>query len=165
MNEQNLIDKEHAVEPVRHAVTVPLAVAAAFSLFTTEFDSWWPRHHHIGAAELREAIIEPVAGGRWYERGVDGSECDWGQVLAYEPPGRLLLRWQINGKWEYDADPARGSEVEITFTPAGPGQTRVQLEHRLFGRHGSAGQAIRDAVGSDGGWSGIMRLYADRAAA
>lgn len=164
MREQNLAASQQAIEPVRQAVTVPLAPEAAFSLFAADFNSWWPGHH-IGAADLEAAIIESAVGGRWYERGVDGSECDWGEVLAYEPPGRILLSWQINGEWKYDADPAHGSEVEVTFTQEGPGHTRVQLEHRHFERHGPDGQAVRGAVGAAEGWSGILRLYANQAAA
>jgi uncharacterized protein YndB with AHSA1/START domain len=165
MKEQSLIVSQHEIEPVRHEVTVPLTPEAAFSLFTADFSAWWPVEHHIGAADLEIAIIEPATGGRWYERGTDGSECDWGEVLAYEPPSRLVLSWQINGQWKYEPDPAHGSEVEVTFTAAGPGRTRVQLEHRHLGRPGSAGQAIHDAVRSPGGWPGIMQRFADRAAA
>jgi uncharacterized protein YndB with AHSA1/START domain len=164
MREQNLVAGRQAIEPVRHAVTVPLAPEAAFSLFTTDFNSWWPAHH-IGEADLDEAIIEPTVGGRWYERDVDGSECDWGEVLAYQPPGRILLSWQIDGEWKYDCDPARASEVEVTFTAAGPGQTRVQLEHRHFERHGADGQVVHDRVNGAKGWSALLRRYADQAAA
>jgi uncharacterized protein YndB with AHSA1/START domain len=164
MTEQNLAAGQQVLEPVRHAVTVPLAPEAAFELFTADFNSWWPGHH-IGEADLQTALIEPVAGGRWYERGVDGSECDWGEVLVYSPPGRLVLRWQLDGAWKYDSDPAHGSEVEVTFTQEAPGRTRVQLEHRSFERHGAGAPAVRDGVDSDGGWHKIVQLYADRAAA
>ncbi|HXP22165.1 MAG TPA: SRPBCC family protein [Streptosporangiaceae bacterium] len=163
MKEHNVVASQ-VVEPVRHAVTVPLASDAAFRLFTTDFNSWWPAHH-IGEADLEKAIIEPAVGGRWYERGVDGSECDWGEVLTYDPPSRIVLRWQLDGEWKYDADPAHGSEVEVTFTPDGPGRTKVQLEHRHFERHGSQGQAVHDGVGGDGGWAGLLQLYADKAVA
>jgi uncharacterized protein YndB with AHSA1/START domain len=164
MTEQDLVEGQQVIEPVRHCVTVPLGPAAAFSLFTTGFISWWPGHH-IGAADLAEVIIEPRAGGRWHERGVDGAECEWGKVLAYEPPGRVLLSWHLTGAWSYDADPARASEVEITFTADGPGHTRVQLEHRGFERRGADGQAVHDGVSAEGGWSAILQLYADKAAA
>jgi uncharacterized protein YndB with AHSA1/START domain len=164
MSEQNLVGSQQVIEPVRHAVTVPLAPAAAFSLFTTDFNSWWPGHH-IGVADLDQAIIEPRVGGRWYERGVDGSECDWGAVLAYEPPGRIVLSWHLTGAWIYDADPDHASEVEVTFTPDGPGHTRVQLEHRNFERRGADGQTVRDEVGSSQGWAGLLQLYVDWAAA
>jgi uncharacterized protein YndB with AHSA1/START domain len=109
---------------------------------------------------MEEAIIEPRTGGRWYERGVDGSECDWGEVLAYDPPHRLMLSWHLNGEWAYDPDPARASEIEVTFTPEGDG-TRVQLEHRGFERHGATAAALREGVSGDGGWNGLLRLYSE----
>ena len=88
------------LEPVRKEIVVEAAAERAFRVFTDKFDRWWPRDHHIGKAELKEAVLEPRAGGRWYEIGVDGSQCDWGKVLAYEPPRRLLLAWQLNADWQ-----------------------------------------------------------------
>jgi uncharacterized protein YndB with AHSA1/START domain len=147
-------------EAVRREITVAAPPERAFSVFAERFDAWWPRTHHIGAAEMEEAIIEPRAGGRWYERGVDGSECDWGEVLAYDPPRRLLLSWHLNGEWAYDPDPAHASEVEVTFTPAGGG-TRVVLVHRGFERTGATGDALRRGVSAEGGWGGLLGLYAN----
>jgi uncharacterized protein YndB with AHSA1/START domain len=145
---------------VRREITVNVAPARAFAFFTERFDAWWPRSHHIGAADLDEAIIEPREGGRWYERGVDRSECDWGEVLAYDPPHRLALSWHITGEWAYDPDPAHASEVEVTFTPAGDG-TRVELVHRGFERHPVGGDKLRESVGGAGGWGGLLELYAE----
>lgn len=144
---------------VRREVTVNAPPDRAFSVFTERFDAWWPRSHHIGAAEMREGVLEPREGGRWYERGVDGSECDWGEVLAWDPPHRLVLSWHINCDWTYDPDPARASEVEVTFTPTGDG-TRVELVHRNFERHGAGGDELRRSVAGSGGWGGLLELYA-----
>jgi uncharacterized protein YndB with AHSA1/START domain len=94
---------------------------------------------------------------------VDGSECEWGQVLAYEPPTRLLLSWQINGTWQYDPDLAHASEVEVIFTDLGDGRTRVDLEHRAFERHGATASSVQDAVGGDGGWPMIMERFTESA--
>jgi uncharacterized protein YndB with AHSA1/START domain len=146
-------------QEVRREITVDVAPERAFAFFTERFDAWWPRSHHIGAAEMQEAIIEPRAGGRWYERGVDGSECDWGEVLAWDPPHRLLLSWQLDGEWAYDSDPAHASEVGVTFTPAGEG-TRVELFHRGFER-AAKGDALRRGVSAEGGWGGLLALYAE----
>jgi uncharacterized protein YndB with AHSA1/START domain len=118
---------QQVIEPVRHEVVVPLSADAAFRLFTADFNSWWPGHH-IGTADLETAIIEPRAGGRFYELDVDGSECDWGAVLVFDPPERLILRWQLNGEFKYDPDPAHGSEVEVTFTPQAAATTKVRLD-------------------------------------
>jgi uncharacterized protein YndB with AHSA1/START domain len=144
----------------RREIVVNVPQQRAFELFTEGFDSWWPRSHHIGAADLREAAIEPRAGGRWYERGEDGSECDWGRVLAFEPPSRLLLSWAITPQWGVEPDPARASEVEVTFEPEGDAATRVRLEHRHIERHGEGATEMRDAVSREGGWGGLLELYA-----
>jgi uncharacterized protein YndB with AHSA1/START domain len=150
-----------ATDPaVRREITVQAPPERAFAVFTERFDSWWPRSHHIGAAEMAEAILEPRAGGRWYERGVDGSECEWGEVLAYDPPHRLRLSWHLNGEWVYDPDPAHASEVEVTFTPTAGG-TRVELAHRHFERQGATADALREGVSGEGGWSGLLKTYAD----
>ena len=147
-------------QEVRREVTVAAPPERAFAVFAERFDAWWPRSHRIGEAEMAEAIMEPRTGGRWYERGVDGSECDWGEVLAYEPPHRLMLSWHLNGEWAYDPDPAHASEVEVTFTPAGDG-TRVELVHRGFERTGPTGDALREGVSREGGWGGLLKLYSE----
>jgi uncharacterized protein YndB with AHSA1/START domain len=155
---------EQALTPVRQAVTVPLSKKRAFALFTEGYNNWWPGHH-IGKAEMAEAVLEPRTGGRYYERGVDGSECDWGKVLACEPPDRIVVSWHINGEWAYDPDPSHASEFEVNFTSLPDGQTRVELEHRNFERHGAGAAGVRDGVGNDGGWPAILDLYAKAAAA
>jgi uncharacterized protein YndB with AHSA1/START domain len=152
--------------PVRYSVTVPLAPEQAFALFTEGFHSWWPGHH-IGTADLAEAVLEPRAGGRYYERGVDGSECDWGRVLTCDPPHRIVVSWQItaNGDdWVYDPDPSRASEFEVTFVPQPDGGTRVELEHRHIERHGEGAAGIHAGVSGPGGWPGILENYAKVAA-
>lgn len=151
------------IAPVRHTVTVPLPADRAFTLFTEGFNTWWIGHH-IGSADLAEAVLEPKEGGRWYERGVDGSECDWGVVLACDPPSRLLVTWQLNAEFEYDPDPAHASEVEVTFTEES-GQTRVDFEHRHIERLGANADRLARSVGSEGGWPRIIDLYAEAAAA
>jgi len=144
---------------VRREITVNASPERAFAFFTERFDAWWPRSHHIGEADMLQAVIEPRRGGRWYERGADGSECDWGEVLAWDPPHRLLLSWQLDGEFAYDPDTARATEVEVTFTPAGGG-TRVELDHRGFER-AAMGDALRRGVSAEGGWGGLLGLYAE----
>jgi uncharacterized protein YndB with AHSA1/START domain len=154
---------EMDVTSVRKTVTVDASRERCFEVFTTGFDSWWPRGHHIGGAEMAEAVMEPRAGGRWYERDVDGSECDWGRVLVFERPSRLVLAWQINGEWKYD--PSLVTEVEFTFTELAPRSTRVDVEHRNLDRFGEHTDAMRAAFGSDGGWNGLMERFAGAVAA
>lgn len=96
-------------------------------------------------------IFEPCIGGNIIDRGVDGSECRWARVLAYEPPSRVCFSWDINTRWQIETDPAKASEIEITFTETAPGRTRVVLTHRHLDRHGEGWQGMRDAVSS--GWS------------
>jgi uncharacterized protein YndB with AHSA1/START domain len=131
------------VATVRKSVRVKASQAHAFEVFTARFDSWWPKSHHIGKAEMKESVIEARAGGRWYEKGVDGSECNWGTVLAWEPPSRVVLSWHINGKFQ--PDEGVQSEVEIRFTPENPDTTLVELEHRIAA---ADAEAIRAAVDS-----------------
>jgi uncharacterized protein YndB with AHSA1/START domain len=144
---------------VSRSIMVQAPPERAFAVFTERFDTWWPRSHRIAAAEMAEAIIEPRQGGRWYERGVDGSATEWGTVLAWDPPNRLVLTWLIGGAWTFETDPDRFSEIEVTFTPDGDG-TRVELTHRHLERH-TAPEALREAVGSEGGWPGLLKRYAD----
>ena len=158
------MSNEAMVAPLSGTITVGVPVERAFKVFTESFNTWWPAEYHIGEADVAEAVLEPKEGGRWYERGVDGSECDWGRVLAWEPPHRLVVTWQINGRWEFDPDPAHASEIEVRFSEAGPGQTTVQLEHRHLDRL-VEGQALRDGISGGGSWNAILEQFAKAAEA
>ena len=144
---------------VTKTVTVRAGRERAFTVFTERFFVWWPKGHHIGDVELADVVVEPREGGRWFERGEDGTECDWGRVLAWEPPGRLLLSWHLQGDWEYHPDPAKASEIEVRFVAEADGLTRVELEHRHIERHDLADDVI-SGVDSENGWSGILASYA-----
>jgi uncharacterized protein YndB with AHSA1/START domain len=148
---------------VSKTVTVNAPIEKAFRVFTEGFDTWWPRGHKIGEADLKQAVIEGKDGGRWYEIDVDGSECDWGRVLVWDPPGRLVLAWQLSASWEYD--PELLTEVEVRFVAEGPSRTRVQLEHRNLDRYGDAREQMRSQFDGEGGWSGLLERYAEAAAA
>ena len=148
---------------VHHAISVAVPPEQAFSTFTADFNRWWPRTHHIGHAELAEAVIEGREGGRWYELGVDGTECDWGRVVVWDPPARLVLSWQISGEWAYDAD--LWTELEVTFSAEGPDGTRVELEHRGLDAYGDQMGKMRDSFDAPGGWGGILEQFGAAAAA
>ncbi|WP_433660595.1 SRPBCC family protein [Nocardia sp. CA-128927] len=151
------------IPALQGTATVAMPIDKAFRFFTESFGSWWPAAYHIGQVELADAVVEPREGGRWFEKGVDGSECDWGRVLAWEPPHRLLLTWQINGHWQFDPDPEHASEVEIRFTAAGPEQTLVELEHRHLDRL-VEGQAMRASIAEQGGgWSTVLAQFVENA--
>jgi len=143
---------------VRHSITVDASQERAFTTFTQGMSSWWPRTHKIGPSELAEAVIEGREGGRWYERDVDGSECDWGKVLVWEPPARVVLAWQLSGEWAYDADLI--TELEVSFVPEGPDRTRVELEHRGLDAYGERAAEMRDTFDGPNAWRGILEEFA-----
>ncbi len=147
------------IPAIEREVTVSASAERAFKVFTESFASWWPAGYHIGETEFADVVLEPAVGGRWFETGKDGAECDWGRVLAWEPPHRLVVTWQIDGNWQYDADPAHASEIEVRFTELEPGQTTVRLEHRYLERLAN-GQAAYDAVSHETGWNGILARFA-----
>ncbi|MDE3156311.1 MAG: SRPBCC family protein [Acidobacteriota bacterium] len=149
--------------PVRRSVTVKAPVERAFEVFTAGLDTWWPRTHHIGSAPMKAAVLEGRVGGRCYSEQVDGTQCPWGTVLAWEPPHRFVMAWQITPEWKYQPDLSQSSEVEVRFTPLDDGTTRVDLEHRNFERHGAGGASMRQTVGGEGGWGGLLALFAARA--
>jgi predicted enzyme related to lactoylglutathione lyase/uncharacterized protein YndB with AHSA1/START domain len=142
----------------RSEVTVAVPREHAFTVFTERFDAWWPRAHYTGPGELAEAVIEPRPGGRWYTRSTDGSEGEWGSVLEWAPPERLVLGWQLDADFHHD--PAFLTEVEVTFTALAPNRTHVVLEHRGLERFGADAEQMRRSFGSEGGWTGLLRGFA-----
>jgi uncharacterized protein YndB with AHSA1/START domain len=148
---------------VRESIVVDAPIDRAFSVFTEGIASWWPPEHHILQAELAEMVFEPHVGGHVYDRGIDGSECRWARVLAYEAPNRVVFSWDINMQWQIETDTAKTSEIEVRFTPDGPARTRVDLEHRNLDRHGDGWEGMRSAVGSPEGWRIGLQRFADTA--
>lgn len=147
----------NTIPPVRKEVTVAVSADHAFRVFTEGVDRWWPRQHHIGKSPLARAVMEPRLGGRWYGISEDGSECDTGTVLAWDPPRRVVLSWQITAQWEFD--PNFITEVEVTFTSLGPKETVVVLEHRNLERYGDGAVELRKNIDSEGGWGLIMKSF------
>jgi uncharacterized protein YndB with AHSA1/START domain len=146
--------------PVRKTITVDASPDDAFRVFTDGIDSWWPRQHHIGKAPLKRVIIEGRAGGRCYNEQTDDEDCDWGSVIVWDPPRRLVFAWKIDAQWQYEPDLAKSSEVEVRFTPEAGGKTRVDLEHRFFDRLGPAGAGMRTMVDSPSGWGETLGHFA-----
>jgi uncharacterized protein YndB with AHSA1/START domain len=143
---------------VRTGIVIDVPADRAFALFTERFDRIKPREHNLLGVDIAESVFEARAGGRVYDRGVDGSECQWGRVVAYEPPARIVFTWDISPTWQPQTDPAKASEVEVRFVADGPDRTRVELEHRHLDRHGEGWEGTREGVGGDGGWP----LYLER---
>ena len=146
---------------VRTGIVVNAPAERAFKLFTEQFDRIKPREHNMLGCEIAASVFEPQVGGRVYDRGVDGSECQWGRVLAYEPPTRVVFSWDISPMWQIETDLDKASEVEVRFVAEGPDRTRVELEHRHLDRHGDGWEGMREGVAGDQGWP----LYLDRFAA
>ena len=152
-----------SIAPVRKSIVVRATPAQAFDAFSARIDRWWPKSHGIGATPVRESVIEPFVGGRWYTRCEDGSDVTVGHVRAWEPGQRLVFSWEISADWKPDARVAFASEVEVTFTAEVGGQTRVDLEPREFERMTApGGETMRKAV--DGGWPALLALFAQEAA-
>jgi uncharacterized protein YndB with AHSA1/START domain len=147
---------------VRVQVTVDAPIERAFAMFTERFDTWWPRGHHLGEGELEAAVIEPRAGGRWYERTTDGKECDWGHVLDWDPPRHVALSWDIVPSFN-GVDPDRASRVDVRFDAETDVRTSVTLTHSEFEKHGDDWRTMAAGVSDTQGWGGIMQAYAEAA--
>jgi uncharacterized protein YndB with AHSA1/START domain len=148
---------------VRTQIVVDVPIERAFSIFTEKFDSIKPREHNMLAVEIAETVFEPREGGRIYDRGVDGTECQWARVLAFEPPSRVVFSWDITPHWQIESDPDKTSEVEVRFISETPERTRVELEHRNLDRHGEGWEGMREGVRSGDGWPLYLQRFAELA--
>ena len=147
---------------VRASIVVEAPIDRAFTVFTEDMLSWWPPEHHLLEGPLAAMVFEPRVGGRIYDRGVDGRECHWARVLAYEPPHLVTFSWDISMAWQVETDPARTSEVEVRFVAESPSRTLVELEHRHLDRHGDGWEELRESVRSQGGWGLMLGAFAAR---
>ena len=158
MEEHGTIDPNS----VKKAIDVEVGQETAWRVFTERMGSWWPlAYYKIGKANAVDAVIEPRVGGRWYERGDDGSTCQWGSVLAWEPHSRLVLSWDIDADWQYD--PTLKTEIEVRFSPDGD-RTRVELEHRHLDRYGARRDEMRRIYDTEGDWGKLLEAFARAAA-
>jgi uncharacterized protein YndB with AHSA1/START domain len=151
--------KPTAPEVYRHIV-VPASIEKAFAVFTERFGDFKPAEHNLLAVAIAETRFEPRVGGHIYDRGIDGSECRWARILAYEPSARVVFSWDISPQWQVETDPELTSEVEVRFVAEGPDRTRVELEHRHLDRHGPGWQSVSDGVDGDQGWPLYLARYA-----
>jgi uncharacterized protein YndB with AHSA1/START domain len=153
----------YAEVPVKKTTLVAAPVERAFQVFTEGMTTWWPlTTYKIGNVDAKSVVLEPFVGGRWFERGVDGSECNWGRVKTWDPPRRLVLTWEISSQWQHD--PSVQTEVEVRFSPEGT-STRVDLEHRLLHYYGDRAAEMRGIFDSEQGWTGLLNVFAARASA
>ncbi|MGH7074969.1 MAG: SRPBCC family protein [Stellaceae bacterium] len=147
--------------PVKQFVVVEAPIERAFKVFTEDFGRFKPPEHNLLAVPIAETVFEPRVGGHIYDRGTDGSECRWARVLAYEPPNRVLLSWDISPRWQIESDPERTSEWEVRFIAETAHRTRVELEHRKLDRHGDGWESVREGIAGDQGWPLYLQRYAD----
>ena len=146
---------------VQAEIVVDAPLERAFSVFTERFGSFKPPEHNMLEVEIAETVFEPRAGGHLYDRGIDGSECRWARVLAYEPPRRVQLSWDISPQWQPETDPEKTSEWEVRFIAETPERTRVEVEHRNLERHGAGWEAVRDGVAAPEGWPLYLQRFAE----
>jgi uncharacterized protein YndB with AHSA1/START domain len=149
------------------SVRVKAPIQRAWSVFVEQMETWWPATHHIGKTSFEAIFVEPHVGGRWYERNAEGQQCDWGTVLAWEPPRRVTFSWHVGPghdqpDWVCDPDIAKASEVEIRFTEESQGTTLVELTHSKLERHGEGAAQLRDVFDGPGAWAGILEFYSKK---
>jgi uncharacterized protein YndB with AHSA1/START domain len=146
---------------VRHAVVVDAPIEKAFKVFTEDFGRFKPPEHNLLGVEIAETIFEVRVGGYLLDRGTDGSECRWARILAYEPPNRVVISWDITPYWQIEPDHDKTSEVEVRFIAESPTRTKVELEHRNLDRHGEGWQGVREGVDGDQGWPLYLQRYSE----
>ena len=155
------MSQQSAATTVRHSIVVEAPISEAFRVFTEDFGRFKPLEHNLLGAAIAETVFEPRVGGHVFDRGVDGSVCHWARVLAYEPPNRVVISWDISPYWQIETDPDKTSEVEVRFHVESASQTRVELEHRKLDRHGDGWEGVRDGVDNDQGWPLYLHRYAE----
>ncbi len=144
---------------VSHTVEVAAPVEHVFDVFTLQMPRWWDPAHHL-LDDVVDMIVEPRVGGTITEVDAAGERCTFARVLVFDRPTRFAFSWDVSLRWEVETDPARCSEVHVSFTATGDATTRVVLEHRHLDRHGEGWGGMRDAVGADDGWALDLRRFA-----
>jgi uncharacterized protein YndB with AHSA1/START domain len=147
------------IPSIRVTVEIGLPAQRAFALFTQHFALWWPRQYSWSQEVLEDIGVELKEGGLCFERGPHGFRCDWGRVLHWEPPHRLVLAWHISPRREPQPNPEKASTIEVTFTALTPARTHIDLEHRDFERHGEGAEQYREGLASPEGWPRILDRY------
>jgi uncharacterized protein YndB with AHSA1/START domain len=147
---------------VKRTIRVEVPIEKAFHVFVERMADWWPASHHIAVEPFNEIVVERHEGGRWFERDSNGTECEWGRVLVWEPPRRLIFSWNLQPDFKYSPDQTRASELELQFVEEGPATTRLEFEHRHLERHGEGYEKLRASVDSPGGWTMILDKFVEK---
>jgi len=133
---------------VRRSIVVPAPPALAFRVYTQHPAEWLPGAHTF-LRDPQSVVMEPWVGGRFYERGADGTEAVRGTITEWLPPDRLAVTWRIGPGWRPVSDDEHASVIVVEFTPAGPDATEVALTYTHLERHGDMAAVIRSAVAAD----------------
>lgn len=147
---------------IKRTIRVDVPIERAFQVFVERMGDWWPATHHIAAEPFSEVVVEQREGGRWFERAKNGAECEWGRVLLWQPPRRLILSWHLQPDFKYSPDQTRASEVALQFVAEGPGATRLDFEHRYLERHGEGYEKLLVSVDSPGGWTMVLEKFVEK---
>lgn len=139
------------IEPLRLSVDLDCPAEHAFDVYTRRLSVWWPKGHSTSGNPDTCVELEPREGGRIFERTPDGTEYDWGRIVQWEPPSRLVYDWHIGR----NADGA--TQVELTFVDLGDDQSRLDIVHRGWERLGTEGESWRNA--NSAGWASLIAAY------
>jgi uncharacterized protein YndB with AHSA1/START domain len=153
-------EEQNNIDPILVSTEVQVSSKKAFPLFVDKFGEWYPRAYTWSGKKLETIEIGSHEGARCFERGPHHFEADWGRVLIYRPPNRLVLTWQIGFNRQPISDPEQSSEIEVTFTDIDKGQsTKVALRHYKFEQHDEDGNQYREALASPEGWPFILDQF------
>lgn len=141
-------------------ITVEVPIDHAFRVFTERFDEIKPREHNLLQVPIERTVFDGRVGGTVYDIGTDGSTCTWARVMAFEPPHRVMISWDISPQWKIETDLSRTSEIEIRFLSETPERTRVVLEHRNLDRHGDGWEGFC-GLDTGNGWPLYLQRYAE----
>jgi hypothetical protein len=151
--------QQRTINPVRVSVSVALDQQRCFEVFTQEMMSWWPAGHHVGETPLKDIVIEPFPGGRWFALHEGGEETSTGRVVMWDPPHSFTVTWQLGADWAYHEDLV--THVDVSFATTGDGHTLVELVHRDLEAFGADAAEMQKTFEAPDAWGGILRIYRD----
>ena len=136
---------EIADQAIHKTLHVAVSPERAFDVFTNGWADWWPvATHSIGAGE---ASVDWRVGGLGIEL-VDGVRHEWLDVVEFDPPHTIGMRWRVNPE-------SPTTDLRVTFAADGDG-TRVELTHSGWRAYSDAGVSLGSY---DGGWDTVLDHY------
>jgi uncharacterized protein YndB with AHSA1/START domain len=147
------------IEPIRRTVTVRCDPERAFDLFTNQMGTWWPVEDYSRAVsefehedvKVTDLVFQARLGGSILEHLTDGRILPWAEVIAWQPPHRVLLSWRPHSA------PEPPTEVDVKFAER-EGDTLVDVEHRGWQR---LSEQFREGLYEiyARGWSTTLQLF------